>query len=200
MKLATGKNSPEPTRRKFDGDWDQVLYYYHKILYWFYSRQNRSKADGFCRSLEPVLKRVANKHEAIRGEDCWSLFYEVRGDLEKAILYRRSEIRLIKKLQKISPKRSYALKGYGPADLADRWILLAMLYKESNKIREAIRTLKEAKRICARKRVKFCSDDLLGEYKAELPARASSSHSRLRQHHRGASGRGKAWTGINETI
>jgi len=207
MKRATGKTAPEPTRRKFDGDWDQVLYYYYKILYWFYPLRNRSRAARFCRSLEPVLKRVANKHEAIKGEECWSLLYEVRGNLDKAISYRKNEIRLIKKLQKISPKRSYALKDYGPADLADRWILLAMLYKESNNIREALRALKEAKRICAEKRVKFGSADLLGEYEAEFrgPVHAPSSHSQRRQgsaqpHHRGARKRRRAWTGRNESI
>ncbi len=207
MKRATGKIAPEPTRRKFDGDWDQVRYYYFKILYWFYSRRNRSKAARFCRSLQPVLKRVANKHEAIKGEECWSLFYEVRGDLEKAIIYRRNEIKLIKKLQKISPKRSYALEAYGPADLADRWILLAMLYKDSNNIREAIRALKEAKRICTAKRVKFGSADLLREYEAESrePARASGNDSQPRQgsvqkHRQQALKREKAWSGLNETI
>jgi hypothetical protein len=32
MKRGTGKTAPEPTRRKFDGDWDQVLYYYYKFF------------------------------------------------------------------------------------------------------------------------------------------------------------------------
>jgi tetratricopeptide (TPR) repeat protein len=203
MKRATAKIAPEPTRRKFDGDWDQVLYCYYKILYWFYSRRNRSKAAMFCRSLEPVLKRVANKHEAIKGEECWSLLYEVRGDLEKAILYRTNEIRLIKKVQRIDPK----MKDYGPADLADRWILLAMLYKDSNKIREAIRALKEAKRICTEKRVKFGSADLLGEYEAELHGSPLTSGSKsrprqrsARQHPGLAPKRRRAWTGLNETI
>jgi len=198
MKRATGKNAPEPTRRKFGGDWDRVLYYYYKILYWFYPLRNRSRAAKFCRSLEPVLKRVANKHEAIMGEECWSLLYEVQGDFEKAILYRRSEIRLIKKVQRIDPK----MKDYGPVDLADRWILLATLYKDSNKTREAIRALKEAKRICATKRVKFGSADLLEEYEDELrgPAQKSGKRFRPRQHDRVAAKRERAWTGINETI
>jgi tetratricopeptide (TPR) repeat protein len=201
MKRAAGKTAPEPTRRKFDNDWDKVDYCYHKILYWFYPLRNRSKADRFCRSLEPVLKRVANKHEAIMGEECWSLLYEVRGDLEKAILYRRNEIRLIKKVQRIDPK----MKNYGPVDLADRWILLAMLYNDSNKIREAIRALKEARRICARKRVRFGSMDLLSEYEAELGGPASRNRSRPRRrsdqrHRRQGQKRRRAWTGLNETI
>src|SRR5438128_366459 len=98
------------TRRKFDGDWDQVLYYYDKILYWFYPCRNRSRAARFCRLLEPILTRVANKHEAIKGEECWSLLHEVRGELDKAILYRKSEIRLIKRLQRIEP----GMDDYGP--------------------------------------------------------------------------------------
>jgi len=175
-----------------------VLYYYYKILYWFYSRRNRSKAGKFCRSLEPVLKRVANKHEAIKGEECWSLLYEIRGNLDEAISYRRSEIRLVKRLQRIAPKS----KEYGPADLADRWILLAMLYKESNDLRQAMRALKEAKRICAEERVKFGSADLLAEYEAELrgPARASGNYTPPGRHHYMALAPGKARCGLNETI
>ncbi len=203
MKVRTRKSAPTPTRRKFDSDWDLALYYYYKILYWFYSRRNRSRAGRFCRSLESVLKRVANKHEAIRGEDCWSLIYEVRGELDKAIFYRRNEIRLIERLQKIEPR----LKDYSSADLADRWILLGMLYIESNNITQAIRSVKEAKRICVRKRVKFGSADLLSEYEAELrgAACASGNHLRARhgsnqQHDDVTLRREKAWTGIDETI
>lgn len=151
-------------RRKFESDWDQVLYCYHKILFWFYSRQNRAKASRFCRTLEPLLKRVAGKHEAIKGEECWSLLYEVRGKLDKAILHRRNEIQLIKRLQRIKPK----MEDYGPDDLADRLILLAILYKDSNDIQQAIKVVKEAKRICTRNRIRFDSLDLLQEYEAEL--------------------------------
>src|SRR5438105_2121216 len=121
MKRGTRKSvsdPPEPTRRKFSGDWDRALYFYYKILYWFYSRRNRSKAAKFCRSLEPVLMRVANKHESIKGEECWSLLYEIRGNLEKAISYRRSEIRLWKKLLRITARPT----DVGPVDLADRLI------------------------------------------------------------------------------
>ncbi len=88
----TAKSKSIPNQRKFYGDWDQVDYCYHKILYWFYALHNRSRANKFCRTLEPLLKKVANKHETIKGEECWSLLYEVRGDLDKAILYRRKEI------------------------------------------------------------------------------------------------------------
>lgn len=153
-------------RRKFDGDWDQVLYCYQKILFWFYSRRNRSKAGRFCQTLEPLLKRVAGKHEAIKGEECWSLLYEVRGELDKAIFHRRNEIRLIKRLQKIKPR----MEDYGPNDLADRLILLGILCKDSNDIRQAIKAVMEAKRICTRNRIRFDSSDLLREYETELRA------------------------------
>lgn len=191
-------------QRKFDGDWDEVDYCYHKILYWFYARRNRARASRFCRTLEMLLQKVANKHEAIKSEECWSLLYEVRSEFVKAILYRRHEIRLIKKLQKLGARPQGV---YDACDLADRWILLGMLYKEANNIREAIRAVREAKRICVRSRVTFGSADLLGEYEAELhgPVRASSNQCRFRrdsnqkQEH-GIRRRKEAWTGVNETI
>lgn len=150
-------------RRKFDGDWDQVLYCYHKILYWFYSRRNRSKARKFCRTLEPLLKKVASNHEAIKGEECWALLYEIQGELDKAILYRRSEIQLIKRLQKTRPR----MEDYDSSDLADRFVLMGILYKDSNNMQQAIKAVREAKRICKRNRIRFDSSDLLREYEAE---------------------------------
>jgi hypothetical protein len=155
-------------RRKFDGDWDQVDYCYHKILYWFYSRRNRGRASRFCRTLEPVLKRVASKHEAIRGEECWSLLYEVRGELDKAIWYRRNEIQLIRRLQRFKPR----FEHYGPDDLADRLILLGILYKDANDTRRAIKALRDAKRISLRNRIRFDSLDLLRTYEAECRSSA----------------------------
>lgn len=160
-------------RRKFDGDWDHVDYCYHKILYWFYARHDRSRASRFCRALEPLLKKVANNHEAVKGEECWSLLYEVRGALDKAILYRRNEIRLIKRLQRFKPR----FEHYGPEDLADRLDLLGVLYKEANDIRQAIKAMRESKHICSRYGIRFDSPDLLKEYETELrgsaPAQAS---------------------------
>jgi hypothetical protein len=191
-------DSLEPTRRKFSGDWDRADYYYHKILCWFYVRRNRSKAARFCDALGPILKRVANKHEAIMGEECWSLIHEIRGDLAKAISYRRSEIRLVAKLLKISPK----LDDWGPVDLANRWILLSMLYKDSNQLQKAIVSLKTAKRICAENQVRFGSADLLGEYEDELGARSKLAvdQSRQTRPRRNTSNLEKAWSWRNETI
>ena len=156
-------NNNIPNQRKFDSDWEQVLYCYHKILFWFYKRHNRSKAARFCRTLEPLLKKVAGKHESIRGEECWSLLYEVRGELDKAILYRKSEIRLIKRLQRFKPRFEY----YGPDDLADRLELLGILYRDAGDIRGAVKAVRESKRLCSRHRIRFDSPDLLKEYEAE---------------------------------
>jgi tetratricopeptide (TPR) repeat protein len=157
------KSTNPPIRRKFNGDWDQVLYCYYKVLYWFYARQNRRRASRFCETLERLLRKVDSKHESIRGEECRSLLYEARGQLDKAILHRRNEIRLLKRLQRFKPR----FEHYGPDDLADRLELLGILYKDSNDIRKAIKAMTEAKRICAKHRIKFDSPDLLEEYKAD---------------------------------
>ena len=160
------KSKSIPNRRKFDGDWEQVDYCYRKILYWFYARHNRSRARKFCRTLESLLRRVDSKHESIKGEECWSLMCEVRGQLDKAIFYRRNEIRLIKRLQRFKPR----FEHYGPDDLADRLELLGTLYREVNDIRQAVTVLREAKRICLRNRIRFDSPDLLSEYEAGMRA------------------------------
>lgn len=157
------RNNNIPNQRKFDSDWERVLYCYHKILFWFYKRRNRSKAARFCRTLEPLLKKVDSKHESIRGEECWSLLYEVRGELDKAIFYRKSEIRLIKRLQRSKSMFEY----YGPDDLADRLDLLGILYRDAGDIRQAVKAVRASRRLCLGHRIRFDSPDLLKEYEAD---------------------------------
>jgi len=115
-------------------------------------------------TLEPLLQRVAGKHESIKGEECWSLLYEAQGDLWKAIFHRKHEIRLIKKLRKLQPK----VADYGPDELVDRLVLLGILYAELNEMRRAARQLREAAALSARKRIRFDSRDLLKAYEAEV--------------------------------
>src|SRR5207253_3760224 len=103
-------------------------------LHWFYPVRDRGKALRFCERLEELLRKVASRHEAILGESCWSLLYEVRGDLPKAIASREHEIKLIRQLWKISkgtPGEEVALKHYDVSDLSDRLDLLAILYHDA---------------------------------------------------------------------
>ncbi len=150
-------------RRKFEGIWDRILYCHAKLLYWLYGRDNRSRAKYYCRILEPLLLKAASKHEAIKGEECWSLLFEARGDFDRAILYRNSEIKLIKRLLRLKPR----LDEYGPGDLADRLVLLGVLYFDSGRTRRALTAIREAKRICQRNRIRFDDDDLLKEYESQ---------------------------------
>jgi hypothetical protein len=117
---ATMINRYPQNRRKFLGEWDHILYLYDKVLYWFYERHCRARALHFCELLEHLLKLHAANHQAIKGEECWSLIFEIRGDLRNAIKHREREIRLIKRLQKIGKGTT----GYQPSDLADRLDLL----------------------------------------------------------------------------
>lgn len=38
------KTMPPPDRRKFADGRDEMEYLYHKLLYWFYGRQDRRRA------------------------------------------------------------------------------------------------------------------------------------------------------------
>ena len=71
---------------------------------------------------------------------------------------------MIKRLQGLKPR----VDEYGPDDLADRLVLLAILYKESNCIQQAVQTMREAKRLCIRNRIPFDSSNLLTQFEAEL--------------------------------
>ena len=147
-------------RRKFLGGWDQILYLYDKILYWFYSRHRRSEALRFSVKLERLLRIHAPGHVAVKGEECWSLIYEIKGNLRKAIKYREKEIQLIRRLQRIGQ----GTDGYGAGDLADRLDLLAILYDDAGDTGRAIKVLRQSQKICLCAGVPFDGKDLLEDF------------------------------------
>jgi hypothetical protein len=159
-----------PTRRKFANDWDEVEYLYWKLLYWFYEQDNPARARGYAARLERLLPKVAGSHEAILGQECRSLLYELKGDLRNAIKHREQETRLIKRLLELakdSPSKDFILRAYDYSDLSDRLELLAMLHHEAGELDKALAVLREAKQLCARHRLPFDGRDLLEEYLAE---------------------------------
>lgn len=159
-----------PSRRKFAGPWDEIDYLYHKLLYWFYQREDARRARPFARRLKRLLKKAAAGQEAIFPEGCWALLHEVDGDLPKAIEHRAREIDLIKRLHKITrktPSQDFVLDRYGYDDLSDRLDLLAILYHDSGDLNKAISTLRESKEFCDRHGIPFDGKDLLKDYLQE---------------------------------
>lgn len=112
-----------------------------------------SRARPFAKRLERLLRREATSHETIKGEECWSLVHELKGNLRKAIEYRKSEIRLMKRLLAARSREEKAGAGgrhYWPddySDLADRLALLAMLYTRAGDTKSAVASIKAAARL-----------------------------------------------------
>ncbi len=156
------KRTPPGNRRSFEGDWDRILYLYDKLLHWLYGMHNRRRAVKFSAPLKSLLAARVG-HTAIKGEECWSLVCEAEGDLPSAIKYRRSEIRLIKRLRKLMRHPP----EYGPDDLADRYDLLAILYHDAGRLDSAIAALKESRKICSRARIRFDGAKLMKDYLRE---------------------------------
>jgi hypothetical protein len=164
------KSKPPPARRKFTDEWDEIGYLYDKLLYWLYHRADAEKARPFAERLEEVLPRATPEHEGIFGEECWSLVYEAKGDLPKAIAHRENEIRLIRRLHEISQNTSsadFVFRQYGYADLSDRLDLLAVLYHDSGNLDKALSTIKESQQLCRRHGIRFDGEDILAEYLEE---------------------------------
>jgi hypothetical protein len=165
------KSNPPLKRRKFANDWDEIGYLYDKLLYWLYEREEGKKARPYAERLGRLLRKAdPPAHEAIFGEECWSLVYETEGDIPKAIEHRENEVRLIRRLHEISrntPHKDLVLKGYGYDDLSDRLDLLATLYHDSGRLNKAIEILKESKRLCKAHGMKFDGEDILQEYLEE---------------------------------
>lgn len=162
-------NAP-PDRRKFVTEWDEIGYLYDKLLYWLYQRQQVERALPYAERLERLLPTADPRHEAIRGEECWSLVCETKGDLQMAIEHRHNEIRLIRRLHKglrDSPDKKVILKAYSYSDLSDRLDLLAVLFHDSGDLDRALSTLRESRLLCKKHGVPFDGEDILQEYLAE---------------------------------
>jgi hypothetical protein len=167
------KDKPPSDRRTFAGEWDEIGYLYDKLLYWLYQRADAGKARRYAQRLERLLHAAAGGHDAILGEECWSLVHEAKGDLPKAIEFRENEIRLIRRLHELSrgaPYEAVALEEYGWDDLSDRMDLLAVLYHDSGDLDKAIATLQESKELCRKNGIAFDAEDLLQEYREEKSA------------------------------
>jgi hypothetical protein len=157
-------------KRVFSGPWDEITYLYDQIIYWYYERSNQKRALTYCPRLHTLLKQHASKHEAIFGEECWSLLYELRGNYRAAIRHREREIDLILKLWEISqesPVREIVLAQYDPSDLCDRIELLAILYREVGNLDRAIVLLVESRQLCEKAGIPFEGKQLLQDYLEE---------------------------------
>lgn len=164
------KAKPPLKHRKFANDWDEIDYLYQKLLYWLYDRDEAGKAAPYSARLERVLAVADPNHESILGEECWSLIYETRGDIAKAIDYRENEIRLMRRLHELtrdSATNSPALEGRGYDNLSDRLDLLATLYYEGGDLDKAISLLLESKELCESRGSRFDGEDLLEDYLRE---------------------------------
>ncbi len=84
--------------------WREIDDAYHKLLYWYYDRQNLAKARPIARRLERLLSEVSSDQQTILREGAWSLVLECKSDLLGAIKRRENEIRLMKRLLQISLK------------------------------------------------------------------------------------------------
>ncbi len=159
-----------PIRYKFANEWDELEYLYHKLLYWLYEREDARKARPYADRLKRLLPKADPNHQAIFGEECWSLVYETKGDLRKAIEHRKNEIRLIRRLHEISrnaPYEDLILKDYGYDDLSDRLDLLAVLYQQSGHLDQAMDALIESKQLCQEHGIKFDGADILKQIQHE---------------------------------
>lgn len=173
------KAKPRIHRRRFAQNWREVDYLYHKVLYWLYERQSVQKARPYAERLERLLSKLDPHHEAILGEECWSLVYETKRDLRRAIEHRENEIRLMRRLHEISPQpidRSVLLEGRRYDDLRDRLDLLASLYHENGDLQRAIAILHESKQLCAKHRLRFDGRGMLKEYLAEAGAKSTDAN------------------------
>jgi hypothetical protein len=105
-----------PNRRKFTNEWDEIEYLRDKLLYWLHGRADAEKARPFAEGLTQLLPKADPNGEAIKGEECWSLVGEAKGDLSDAIKHRVNEVKRIRRLHEACRNTAYevfALKGYG---------------------------------------------------------------------------------------
>jgi hypothetical protein len=156
--------------------WKQVDHLYKKILQLFYEKGSRARALTHADRFNDLLSRLASGHDSVFGEECWSLLFELRGDLPAAIRHREREVELILKLWEVSadtPGMSVVLQDYGVEDLADRFDILATLYHEAGELDRAIVTLTSSKWLCESFKVPFEGEEPLQDYLYEKNVNSS---------------------------
>jgi tetratricopeptide (TPR) repeat protein len=158
------------SRKRFHGDWDEIKHLYDRIMFLFYECGRRKQALRYQERFGELLIECASDHEAVFGEECWSLLFELRGDLEKSIQHRENEIKLLERLLRITFDSEQLRKstGYDYSDLADRLELLAILCHDAGRLDQAIDSLKKSRRICLRHKLPFDGRGLWAEYLAEM--------------------------------
>jgi tetratricopeptide (TPR) repeat protein len=159
--------------------WQEVDDLYHKLLYWYYDRENLKEARRIARQLEGKLSAATFDRQTILHEGAWSLVLECKGDLLGAIKHREKEIRLIKRLLQISLKSlnpNAILKYYDYSDLSDRLDLLAILYHDTGNLEQARKILRQSKRLCVTHQIPFDGQDLLDDFMAEQNGTSQKTH------------------------
>ncbi|WP_004472972.1 hypothetical protein [Leptospira santarosai] len=163
------------TRKSFVSTWDELDYLYHKILKYFYGlTPNYTKAKLFANRLEKLLDTMELESMSIRVEECKSITCEIRGDLFGAIRHRRREIKLLKNLLLLPEYSKLVPELVGDnSDLADRLILLAILYQNVGFSEKAIHCLEEARELAKKTFFSFSDKKyknlfyLLGSYRVK---------------------------------
>jgi hypothetical protein len=120
--------------------------------------------------LTQLLSQFGQASQSIFLEECRSLVSEAMADLPKAIKHRQNEIRLIHRLHRLSMNtdgEQFVFGQYDFADIRDRMVLLAMLYRGSADLAKAIGALIECGMFCVRHGIAFDAKSLLEEYVGE---------------------------------
>ena len=157
-------------------EWREIDDVYHQLLYWYYDRENLQKARPIARRLERLLSEV--NPQTILGESAWALVLECKGDLHGALQHRQNEIRLMRRLLQISAKASDPkafLKHYDFTDLSDRLDLLAILYRDTGNLEQAIKILRQSKSLSKNHGIPFDGKNLLEDYLAEQDSMSRQS-------------------------
>ena len=164
---------PLANLHKGGGPLDAIHPLYDRLVTWLYERQDVRRALPIANRLERLLARCHQKPANIFIEECRSLVGEAKGHLERAIKHRENEIRLIRRLHKISQgteSEAYAFGQYDYDDLSERLDILAMLNHGIGNLDKAVSTLLESRRLCASHGITFDGEALLRDYQEEKRA------------------------------
>ncbi len=150
--------------------WSEVNKLFDRVLEDLYERDDRSAAMKHVPRLEVLVERGDPHRQGIFAAECRSLIAEARTDLVSAIAFRKHEIAQILRLWQSAKDKQQLIffrELYRPADLSDRYDLLAILYHDAGQLKKAIRTLWKSRELCEEHGVKFDSPDLLRDYLKE---------------------------------
>jgi hypothetical protein len=177
----TARRKPPPTRRSFEGPWDEIAYLFAKVQYW-HDRGNLANARRYVPRLKALVQSEEDWHLATLGQEAWSYIAELRGDLCSASLTLQAAMdSIISHFERNPDPGETGTEALMEKFRAPLYRRLAELYLRQNQPYGALVTLRRAAALCTQMGYAFEATALLRKLERAAGRKPRSEAGRRRR-------------------